>query len=224
MQFILLAAFMCCANTENNFPFAADTAMASVRLLSQVIVLSLMLPACSEPRQDLRLRYATQLDTARPVAAFQLRAQDDSAFTNDNLLGHWSLIFSGFTFCPDICPLTLGQLQAAEQQMTGPRRHQVIFVTVDPERDTAASLKQYLQLFQQHWIGLTGAQSELSTLLNSLGMAQVRIPQTASSQYSIEHSTAIVLLDPQGRMTAYWKAPFDTAQLAADFSALPAVD
>ena len=123
MQFILLAAFMCCANTENNFPFAADTAMASVRLLSQVIVLSLMLPACSEPRQDLRLRYATQLDTARPVAAFQLRAQDDSEFTNDNLLGHWSLIFSGFTFCPDICPLTLGQLQAAEQQMTGPRRH-----------------------------------------------------------------------------------------------------
>ena len=224
MQFIPLAAFTCYANTENNYPAAADTAMASVRLLSQVIVLSLMLPACSEPRQDLRLRYATQLDTARPVAAFQLRAQDDSAFTNDNLLGRWSLIFSGFTFCPDICPLTLGQLQAAEQQMTGPRRHQVIFVTVDPERDTAASLKQYLQLFQPHWIGLTGAQSELSTLLNSLGMAQVRIPQTASSQYSIEHSTAIVLLDPQGRMTAYWKAPFDTAQLAADFSALPAVD
>lgn len=189
-----------------------------------MMLLTMLLSACSEPAPNVQLSYATELDTARPLAPFQLQDQNGNLFSNANLLGTWSLVFSGFTFCPDICPLTLGQLKAAEQQMPHLRHHQVIFITVDPERDTAASLKQYLQMFQPHWIGLTGEQKDLSSLLGSLGMAQVRIPGTAAENYSIEHSTAIVLLNPQGHMAAYWKAPFDIAQLAADFSALPALN
>jgi len=193
-----------------------------LRYLSVALVSLLMLPACSETKPELVLQYATVLPAPRPVADFALLNQDNITFTNTDLHGHWTILFSGFTYCPDICPLTLGQLNAAEQQMTMRKQHKVIFVTVDPERDNPAGLKQYLQWFQPNWTGLTGKPAELSILLDSLGLSQVRIPSTTDDNYSIEHSTAIVLLDPQGRMAAYWKAPLDAAQLAADFSALPA--
>lgn len=189
---------------------------------SPYVLLCLLLVACSKPVPELALQYATVLPVPRVVARFNLINQNNSVFTNTDLQGRWTILFSGFTYCPDICPLTLGQLQAAEQQMTVDKQHRVIFVSVDPQRDTPQSLQQYLHWFQPDWIGLTGEPAELSTLLDSLGLAQVRIPATSEGDYSIEHSTAIVLLDPQGRMAAYWKAPLDTAQLAADFSALPA--
>lgn len=193
-----------------------------LRSLPCALISLLMLVACSKTERELVLQYGTVLPTPRPVADFMLLDQNNITFTNTDLHGSWTILFSGFTYCPDICPLTLGQLHAAEQQMTVQNQHKVIFVTVDPERDNPAGLKQYLQWFQPRWIGLTGEPAELSILLDSLGLSQVRIPSTTTGNYSIEHSTAIVLLDPQGRMAAYWKAPLNTAQLAADFSALPA--
>lgn len=190
------------------------------------IVLSAMmlLTGCAKPERAVTLQYATVLPSPQPVARFQLVDQHGQAFSNANLLGSWTIVFSGFTYCPDICPLTLGQLQAAERQMTSTRQHKLVFLSVDPKRDTPASLKQYLHWFEPEWIGLTGNLGELSTLLDSLGLARVRIPALNDDNYSIEHSTAIVLLDPQGRKAGYWKAPLDSAQLAADFSALPAAN
>jgi protein SCO1 len=180
--------------------------------------------ACAKPDAVLTLQYGTVLPASRPLSQFNLLDQAGNAFSNADLKGSWTILFSGFTYCPDICPLTLAQLNAAEQQMTGRKRHKFIFVTVDPERDTPSSLKQYLHWFQPDWIGLTGATAELSILLDSLGLSRVRIPATTGDNYSIEHATAIILLDPQGQMAGFWKAPLDTQQLAQDFSALPAVD
>tara|TARA_R110002126_G_scaffold97190_8_gene226734 strand:- start:9408 stop:9698 length:291 start_codon:yes stop_codon:yes gene_type:complete len=94
------------------------------------------------------LQYAIVLNEPRPLVNFELQDQHGNTFSNADLQGSWTILFSGFTYCPDICPLTLGQLQAAEQQMSGNRQHKVVFITVDPERDTSASLKQYLGLFQ----------------------------------------------------------------------------
>jgi protein SCO1 len=191
----------------------------------QIVLCSLLLlTACAKPEQALTLQHATVLAAPRPIVPFQLLDQHGQAFTNAELLGSWTIVFSGFTYCPDICPLTLGQLQAAERQMTSVRQHKMVFITVDPERDTPTSLKQYLHWFEPEWIGLTGDAGELSAVLSALGLAQVKIPAVSGDNYSIEHSTAIVLLNPLGRMAGYWKAPLDTAQLAADFSALPAAD
>lgn len=202
-----------------------------------LLVLILTLIACTEPQpasssptaslspsalSPLTLSYGTVLPAPRPLAAFILTDQHGAAFANANLVGQWTVIFSGFTSCPDICPLTLALLKSAEEQMSGQRHHNVVFITVDPERDSAASLKQFINWFEPRWTALTGADKELSTLLASLGMAQVRLPALEGEKYSIEHSTALVLLDPQGRMAGFWKAPLDPAELAADFSALPA--
>jgi protein SCO1 len=186
-----------------------------------IILVLLSLTACTEPKTDLALQYGTVLPTPRPLAEFQLVDQHGDTFSNANLRGNWTVVFSGFTYCPDICPLTLGQLQAAEQEMTGEKKHRVVFVTVDPQRDTVSSLKQYLNFFEPNWTALTGTNTELSALLDSLGMSRVRIPAVSGENYSIEHSTALVLLDPHGRMAGYWKAPLNTTKLAADFSALP---
>jgi len=195
-------------------------------LLSFLLSLLLSLAACSEPddnssMRNLSLQYATVLPAPRPLATFVLSDQHGAPFTNADLLGHWTVVFSGFTSCPDICPLTLAQLNSAESSMTGQKHHKVIFITVDPQRDTTSNLKQYLAWFQPKWIGLTGTDEHLSALLASLGMAQVKVPAVAGDNYGIEHSTALVLLDPQGRMAGYWKAPLEPAELAADFSALP---
>jgi protein SCO1/2 len=94
-------------------------------------------------------------------------------------------------------------------------------VTVDPQRDTPEVLLEYLQWFDPAWIGLSGPAAELDRLLTSLQMAHVRVPD-GDGGYTIDHASAVVLIDPQARMVAYWKPPLQAAQLAEDMAALPA--
>jgi protein SCO1/2 len=192
-----------------------------IRHLFIWISTGVLLIACTDSNVVLSLQHATVLEAPRPVAQFRLTDQTGSEFTNADLSGQWSIIFSGFTYCPDVCPLTLAQLREVEQQLGNLRHHRTVFVSVDPERDTPALLAQYLGWFNPDWIGLTGTAQELSTLLDSLGMAQVRVPIGQGGDYTVDHSTAVVLIDPQARMIGYWKAPLDARQLAEDLAILP---
>lgn len=151
------------------------------------------------------------LPTARDIAAFRLQDQNGAAFTNKNLLGQWSVLFFGFTNCPDVCPSTLNTLAAADE-LAGDDMPQVILVSVDPERDTAAKLKPYVEYFSPTFKAVTGADAELQPLLQSLGVAAVKIPQ--GNSYTVDHSAWLMLIDPNGQLRAYLSPPFEPKSLA----------
>lgn len=180
-----------------------------------------LLVACGQQDAGLALKHAVVTQETEAVEDFRLQDQSGNNFTRADLLGRWTLLFSGFTHCPDICPNTLGVLKAAEQQITGDPHHRVVLLSVDPGRDTPAVLKKYLAWFNPGWIGLTGTDAEVDRLLASLEMARVRVP-IGNGSYTMDHSGAVILLDPQARKVAYWKPPVDAARLAADLSVLPA--
>jgi protein SCO1/2 len=186
-----------------------------------ILATCLLLVACNRQPPGLPLQHAVVTTSPRPVAEFRLLDAAGQDFSRADLLGHWTILFSGFTHCPDVCPTTLGLLRAAEQLLVSGPRHRVVLVTVDPQRDTPEVLLEYLQWFNPAWIGLSGPEAELDRLLTSLQMAHVRVPD-GDGGYTMDHASAVVLIDPQARMVAYWKPPLQAAQLAEDMAALPA--
>lgn len=180
--------------------------------------LCLLVTGCSDVDSDPMpsLEHARTLSEPRPLAAFHLSDQHGRDFTHEQLRGNWSVLFAGFTHCPDICPSTLALLASAQKSADiSPSRLRTVFVSVDPERDTPEHLAEYIAYFNPEWTGLTGQKTELDRLLGSLELAYVRVP-TGNGEYTMDHSTALVLIDPQGHMRGYFTAPLDAAELAED--------
>ena len=158
----------------------------------------------------------TPLDPPRPLAAFELIDQAGRPFTHRDLEGRWSLLFAGFTHCPDICPDTLVRLDALDERLreTGVEL-ETVFLSLDPERDTPARLADYLAYFNPEFTGVTGKKEEIDKLTDALGLAYVKIPGS-EGRYTVDHSSAVVLIDPKGRAAAYFRAPLDIDALTAD--------
>lgn len=170
------------------------------------------------------LGHVRALDESRPIAAFRLSNQHGEMFDETQLRGMWSVLFVGFTHCPDICPATLSLLASAQKRAgVAPDRLRTIFVSVDPERDTPEHLAEYMGYFNPEWTALTGEKAEIDRLLGSLEMAYVRVPM-GDGEYTMDHSTALVLIDPAGRMRGYFTAPLDAAKLAEDLGKIARVE
>ncbi|HVS76809.1 MAG TPA: SCO family protein [Steroidobacteraceae bacterium] len=158
------------------------------------------------------LASGTWLPDARPVADFHLIDSQGHPFTSADLLGHPTLVYFGFTHCPDECPDTLAALARVEKQAPLPDLR-VLFVTVDPQRDTPAVLAKYLLQFDPGFIGLTGDPAEIRRLAAGLGIAIDRI-KLPGGGYDFEHTMAILLFDSGAREVGVFTPPFDARQLA----------
>jgi protein SCO1 len=154
------------------------------------------------------------LDNPRPVSEFLLTS-NSGRFTAQSLRGHWQLVVLGFTHCPDFCPRTLTELVDLRAAYAGKLR--VIFVSVDPMRDTPQQLANYVQFFGEDLIAITGAISELHRLATSLGM-NFRIDGPADRPV-ISHSPTIALIGPDGFLRARLRPGFDTGQAARELAA-----
>ncbi|NGX16837.1 SCO family protein [Wenzhouxiangella sp. XN24] len=195
--------------------------MLRTHLVLALVALSALV-GCSEERVDsLSLQHARLADPPWSIETFELVDHTGASFSRDDLEGRWTLLFSGFTHCPDICPATLGILETAQQEFDRSPPFRTVFVSVDPERDTPERLAEYLAWFNEDWIGVTGERDQLERLLGSLQMAHVRVP-TGKGESTFDHATAVALIDAQGRMAAYWRPPFDAAMLREDLAGLPA--
>lgn len=130
---------------------------------------------------------------------FRLVDQDGRAVDQSILDHKWTAVFFGYTFCPDVCPTTLQTLGSASQEL-GPKAKdfQVVFVTVDPQRDTPAKLKDYLSsaAFPRGTIGLTGTPEQIAAIAKAYGVYYEK--DGTGPDYSVNHSSAIYLMDPQG--------------------------
>lgn len=119
---------------------------------------------------ELREKGTTLFPEPRPLSSFALVDAQGSDFTSANLVGQWSLVFFGFTHCPDICPLTMKELAEMASQLTQAEREQfqVILGTVDPERDDSATMAEYVAVYSDDFVGLTGSRVALSVLTKQL--------------------------------------------------------
>ena len=165
------------------------------------------------------LQAGTALPERRPVADFVLADQDGAPFTRRDLEGHWTLLFAGYTHCPDVCPTTLAVMKAVEQRLHDPHLR-MVFVSVDPERDTPEQLRRYVRYFSPDIVGATGPTAELDKLCGSLGLVYMKVAGASPQDYAMDHSAALVLVDPRARIAAYFQPPHKADTLAADLRAL----
>ncbi|MGA2562714.1 MAG: SCO family protein [Steroidobacteraceae bacterium] len=164
------------------------------------------------------LQAGTWLAQPRALAEFHLQDLSGRDFDRSNLHGHPTLLFFGFTHCPDVCPTTLAMLAQLQRARPLPDA-QVVFVTVDPERDSAASLQVYLAYFDHGFIGLRGDQAALAPLLSSLSAIAVR-QSLPDGSYTMDHSATLYLLDSAGRLVAVFSPPFSASAIGADLRQL----
>ena len=169
---------------------------------------------------ELALSSGTVLPEPRPIGEFSLLDQHGKPFGRAALENRWSLLFTGFTHCPDLCPTTLALLAKLRTRVPGDGL-QVVFVSVDPERDTPERIATYLAHFDPTFVGATGTTAEIERFTATLGLAQVRNPGVGG-EYTVDHSAALVLIDPQARVAGYFRPPHDAEALAADLAPLAA--
>lgn len=160
---------------------------------------------------------ATLLTPAKPLLAFKLTDIKNRPFDLDALKGKWTWVFFGYTFCPDVCPTALATLRSTYQKLEE-ERPQVVFVSVDPERDTLDKLQQYVKYFHEDFNAATGNDEALQILTNQLGVLYTKLPKTqAQEHYLVDHSGAIMLINPKGEWQAVHSSPQQPETLAQDF-------
>src|SRR6516162_4126816 len=145
---------------------------------------------------------------------FQLVDQNGKTVTDTDLKGKWSLIYFGYTHCPDACPTALNDISIALSEL-GPKRDAVrpVFITVDPERDTPETLKAYVTSFDAPILALTGTADQVATAAKGYRVYYAKHPE-AGGDYSMDHSSVIYVMDPQGRFTASFTHESSPEQIA----------
>lgn len=156
---------------------------------------------------------------ATGVPEFSLTDHTGTSFGRDRLLGGWHLFFFGYTHCPDVCPATLGVMQELARRLERePAAAPLgfVFVSVDPARDTPEVLGDYLAWFSPRFVGLTGTEQAIAMLLQALGVAWVPPRSGSDGEYLVDHSAAVLLVDPRGRLAGLYQPPFTADALEGD--------
>jgi protein SCO1/2 len=161
-------------------------------------------------------------DAPRSLPPFSLDLAGGGTATPTSLAGHWTLVFLGFTHCPDVCPTTLAELAKAQAQwraLPAPTRPRLLFLTVDPERDTPALVGDYARFFSPDTLAASATPDQLARAAAALGLVYMMVP-TAGGDYTMDHSATLVLLDPQGREAGVVRPPLDWKPIADDLATL----
>ena len=157
------------------------------KILSLSIIATFIL-GCSSKSPE----YSTVLTKPIKLDEFMLTADDDSVFSNQSLKDKWSLLFFGYTHCPDVCPLTLHQLAQANKELANKldSTPDIIMVSVDPDRDTSEILQKYVRSFGENVSGVTGKNEELDKLTSQLGIFY-NANKHEGENYSVNHLSLI---------------------------------
>jgi len=155
----------------------------------------------------------------RHFGDFTLLDHHGEPFTHESLEGQWSLLFFGFTFCPDICPVTMAFLNefVAELEGTEAEDTQVVMVSVDPARDTVEQLATYVPYFNEEFIGVTGEFRDRHRFATALNTPFRKVVGDTPENYQVDHSANVVLINPRGDYHGFVKAPLDKAQMKVTY-------
>ncbi|MGQ7843622.1 SCO family protein [Granulosicoccus sp. 3-233] len=156
----------------------------------------------------------------KSVEAFELQDANGNTVTESILDDRWSLMFFGYTHCPDVCPITLQIMKnmVTKLESQGREAPQIIFVTVDPVRDTAEVMKRYIDYFNEDFIGITGEQNRIHDMTRQLGIvASFTANDEDPENYIVDHSASLLLVDPQRRLRGKVSPPLDVDNIIADY-------
>src|SRR5258706_5875307 len=173
-------------------------------------------------------RVITLFPDPKPLTAFALTDDKNRVFDLARLKGKWSFVFFGFTHCPDVCPTTLAVLARAREDIASDAAAaddiQFIFISVDPNRDTASNLRRYVDYFDTTFLGVTGDDAQIGNLAGQLG-AVYRVAITPGAKdYPVYHSAAVFLVDPLARYHAVFTPPLDAAAISKRFKVVRELD
>lgn len=161
-----------------------------------------------------QLASGTWLPQARTLQDFHLVDDAGQPFSGAQLQGRPSLVFFGFTHCPDVCPTTLVKLAQVKKTDALPGLR-VLLISIDPQRDTPPVLSQYVHAFDPQFIGLTGDTAAINKVAADFGVAVQRV-ELPGGDYTMDHSATVFLLDDHAREVAVFTPPFDVKQIAQD--------
>lgn len=159
-----------------------------------------------------------------PVADVAFKDEENQSRTKDDLQGKWSLLFFGYTYCPDICPTTLSVMQQMWSKMPTDQQQQfeVVLVSVDPSRDTPDVMKTYMDYFEPAFTSLTANEASLRSLATQLNAVYAKVPrydehgnEDPELGYLMDHSANIAILNPQGEYAGFIKPPFNSKKMLA---------
>lgn len=171
-----------------------------------------------------RLQNSTILSADfKSVPPFSLLHGADNPIDESSLRGQWSILFFGFTNCPDVCPITLNEVNSAFSTLTqeGITLPQVLFVTVDPNRDTPAKMIEYTNYFNEDFLGVSGDLADITALTTKLGIvASYTALEDDPEQYRVDHTASMLLIDPDLRVRGKFNPPHTADVIAADFKTM----
>lgn len=166
--------------------------------------------------------HGIQLQSPRVADDFTLQTSEGEAMSLTDFRGKYVVLFFGYTFCPDVCPTTLNDLQKLVKTL-GPDRAediQVVMVSVDPERDTPDQLAQYLGYFDPNFIGMTGTVEEIQPVAGQFGIYFERYEGSADTGYLVDHTSAVTVIDPEGYVRIIFTYGVKGEEMASDIAYL----
>jgi protein SCO1/2 len=159
------------------------------------------------------------------LGSFSLQGADGNPLSETALKGRWTLLFFGFTHCPDVCPTTLAVLKQVAHQLAADEffksEGQVLFVSIDPARDTPATLANYVHYFNPAFLAATGPDAALNALTTPLSVIRAQIPN-GKDDYAFDHTASIFLVAPDLRVLGKFGLPHDAGAISAGFRAITA--
>jgi protein SCO1/2 len=176
--------------------------------------------------KELLLKNGTVLPSPREIIAFELKnAPDGTLFNNIQLKGHWSMLFFGFTHCALLCPTTLSSLNQFYGNLLAENINQmpqIYFISIDPERDSLQRIATYVTSFNKNFKGATGSEKQLNQITKELNIlfAKVKPDNEDKEDYQIDHSGTILLINPDGNLTAFFSPPIEPKELTEDYKSI----
>ena len=184
-------------------------------LLVSLVLLVVWVPspeACSRSQHPMAIFHARDISGVMPALDFNLIGQNGKKATAADLKGKTTLLYFGYTSCPDVCPTTLSNLaQALKRLGSKANSVRVLFVSVDPRRDSVGVLRRYASAFGPQFIGLTGDDGQLTSLTKRYRVAYRRDAPDVNGDYAVYHSSAVFVFDADGRVTVL-AAPSETIE------------
>lgn len=189
--------------------------MKKIIITGLVCLLSALNVACDR-QQAPEFQNSLVYPQAKAISPFSLIDSKSSPYTLENIKGHWSIVFLGYTFCPDICPTTLMELKNVYPQLKAlNNKVQVILVSADPKRDTPEQLDKYINYFHPEFIAVTAQHDKLLPFTRELGLVYAMTGE--GEDYLVNHSASIVIINPDGKISAVSKPNFSESIPKIDY-------
>ncbi len=199
----------------------ADRVLKRVRLIAWLLVpvaaAALLITVMTRPAPETPLQPAQETGLPKVGGAFKLTAHTGATVTDRDHADKHKLIFFGYTHCPDICPTVLRDVTAALDEIGGKANQiQPYFITVDPARDTADFLRDYMENFHPSILGLTGEPRDIRAVADAYRVFYAKVPRQgdAEEDYLMDHSTVVYLMDPKGGLVSLFNHTDDAAKIA----------